>query len=572
MTSDARVRVVFEGDAKDLQRMLSGVRRDTADVARNTSSSWNDTWAGVSRTHVAVAGAVASIAAGVAATRELVDAASNLSEAQNKVNEVFDDGKGLVREWAAVADQSAGLSERAALDAAGSFGNMFVQLGLNKDRAGEMSIAMSELAADFASFHNADISEVLIAQQAAFRGEYDAVQRFVPTINAAAVEQKALEMGLAKTTKEISAQDKALAAYQLMIDDAGDALGDFDRTSDGLANQQRILAAQWENLTAELGAALLPAALDVVEAMNKLLEQHGDEWAQQFAEGVDLAVFGVALLADKVGDLNEKLVELTGIELPDWLWFIASNAIPGVGVLRAGLDALRGAKDSADLRATEGGRGSGMTDAEVNMESGGAPWTPPKKAPVEKLPRGGGGGGGGPKADWLSPESLALIDALVAAFPQFSGPSGMNERGLAEFRQADESVEQLRASIERTISELSLQMKDLDARGLELTPEFAALEDRMDALKDASERIDLMADMKIEPFRDAMELVADAIETVHDKARRFSEESESYFRSQLNQMANRNVRFSPEAWAAWAAASGYNVPGGGSGDLDVDAA
>lgn len=578
MTSDARVRVIFEGDAKDLQRVLAGGRRDVQDFQRVTATSGEnlrDVWGQAQRQIAAVSVAVGSLAAGVAVAKELVDAASNVTEAQNKVNEVFDSSAGKVREWAQEADQSAGLSERAALDAAGSFGNMFAQLGIGRERAGDMSIAISELAADFASFHNADISEVIIAQQAAFRGEYDAVQRFVPTINAAAVEQKALEMGLASTTKEISAQDKALAAYQLMIDDAGDAMGDFDRTSDGLANQQRILAAQWENVTAKLGTALLPAAEAVVTELNKILDMNAEEWGANFAEGVDFATSSMGLLIEKVKQLDFVLKLTTGGGVGSLLNKALTTAVPGLDELEWLLGKAFGgvgdAVNQAQLKKLEGGRGAGMTDAEANMEGGG-PWRSPRSIAEnqdepDKPPRGGGGSG--PKADWLSPETLAMVDALVARFPQFSGPSSMDERGLREFQQADQELEAIRASIQNQINELSLTLRDLDARGLELSPEFAALEDRLDGLKDASARIDLMADMKIEPFRDAMELVADSIDTVNEKAKKLSEDIAGYFNSQLQSMAQRNVRFTPGAWAVWAEAAGLSVPGGG-GDVDVD--
>ena len=40
--------------------------------------------------------------------------------------------------------------------------------------------------------------------------------------------------------------------------DTKDAQGDFAKTSDSLANQQRILKAQYENATAAIGQRLLP--------------------------------------------------------------------------------------------------------------------------------------------------------------------------------------------------------------------------------------------------------------------------------------------------------------------------
>ncbi len=50
------------------------------------------------------------------------------------------------------------------------------------------------------------------------------------------------------------------------------AQGDFARTSGGLANQMRILKAQWADLKAKLGAAVLPLVQAAVQGANRLLE------------------------------------------------------------------------------------------------------------------------------------------------------------------------------------------------------------------------------------------------------------------------------------------------------------
>ena len=77
------------------------------------------------------------------------------------------------------------------------------------------------------------------AQTAAFRGEYDSLQRFIPTINAANVEQKAMEQTGKENAEQLTASEKAAATYTLMLEGMGAAQGDFARTSDSAANRQR---------------------------------------------------------------------------------------------------------------------------------------------------------------------------------------------------------------------------------------------------------------------------------------------------------------------------------------------
>ena len=228
------------------------------DLAKGGRRAGEEAGAELAKGFAATAAAVEVSRAVFSFLGDAVTAATDLGETLSKTDQVFGESAGTIHDWAQGAAESFGQSRAEAENAAGTFGNMFLQLGIGGQEATKMSMSMTELASDFASFHNADITEVLEAQTAAFRGEYDAVQRFVPTINAAAVEQKALEMGLASTSKELTAQDKALATNALLMEGAGKAAGDFDRTSDSLANRQRIVAAEIENLKAGIGEGLLP--------------------------------------------------------------------------------------------------------------------------------------------------------------------------------------------------------------------------------------------------------------------------------------------------------------------------
>lgn len=213
-----------------------------------------------------IGGAIA--AKGVDTLKESISAARDFNEIQSKSNTVFKDSADAINKWAATASTGFGQSKAQALDSASAFGNMFTQLGMGSATAADMSMKMTELASDFASFHNADITEVINAQQAAFRGEYDALQKFVPTINAAAVQTEALAMTGKTNAASLTEQEKAAATYSLMLKGAGDAQGDFDRTSTSLSNQQRILSAQWQDLQVKIGQVLIPALTEIVTAIN----------------------------------------------------------------------------------------------------------------------------------------------------------------------------------------------------------------------------------------------------------------------------------------------------------------
>jgi hypothetical protein len=243
-----RIEVTFAGDTKNLDAAFARVKQGSTGMA------------------TAFKGLVAGAAFGAVgdAIGNAIHSASDLTESLSKSNTVFGTSGQAIDTWAKGAAANIGLSRQAALEAAGSFGNMFSQLGIGSGQAAELSRNIVGLAADFASFHNADLSDVIAAQSAAFRGEYDAIQRFLPLINAAAVEQEALAMTGKKSKDALTEQEKALAVNALMFKGAGAAQGDFARTSDGAANQQRIFAAELENLKTELGQGFLPVFTSVV--------------------------------------------------------------------------------------------------------------------------------------------------------------------------------------------------------------------------------------------------------------------------------------------------------------------
>lgn len=272
---------------------------------------------------------------------DVVAAGSDLNETQSKARTIFGESADAIDRWAEGAAAGFGQSRQQALDAAATFGNLFSQLGVGADQSAAMSQAMVELASDFASFHNANPVEVIEAQTAAFRGEYDALQRFVPTINAASVEQKALAMTGKTATSALTAQEKALAVNALMMENAGAAAGDFERTSDSLANKQRILGARFADVQAELGEKLLPAAVAVADFILTKVVPAFEGFGQ--AVGRVAEVFKEQGFAGVVETAKAQLSEL----LPQVLSVI-QGAVEGIGawLVENGPGMLRGLRDA----------------------------------------------------------------------------------------------------------------------------------------------------------------------------------------------------------------------------------
>lgn len=204
---------------------------------------------------------------------DALNAASDLGEQQSKTTAVFKDQADEVLAWSRSLDVSFGVSERAALTAASSFGNLFTSMGLGVDEASRMSQGLVELAGDLASFNNQDIQEVLTALQSGIVGETEPVRRLGIDLLDASVSAEALALGLKDTAKQLTFQDKMVARYSLIMKQTANAQGDAARTADSLAGQQRQLNANFENMQTQLGALMVGPAADFLGWLNNVFEQ-----------------------------------------------------------------------------------------------------------------------------------------------------------------------------------------------------------------------------------------------------------------------------------------------------------
>lgn len=203
---------------------------------------------------------------------ESVTAASDLNETVSKTGVVFADSSAAVLAWAENASTAMGQSKQGALDAASGFGNLFVSMGMAAEPSAEMSMNLVQLASDLASFNNLDPTVALEKLRAGMLGQSEPMQSLGVNMTAAMVSARALEMGLAATTEELTPAMLAQARYALILEQTTTAQGDFARTADGLANQQRIQDAQWKDLQATIGQGLLPIQLALTTALNDLLK------------------------------------------------------------------------------------------------------------------------------------------------------------------------------------------------------------------------------------------------------------------------------------------------------------
>lgn len=309
--------------------------------------------------------ATAGLSAAIGAIHGVIDKfgdaitlASDKAENLNKVKVVFGEASGSIEAFAKTAVTSLGISESAALKALGTFGNLLTAMGMSRPAAADMAIGINQLAADLSSFNNIPTADVLEKIRAGLVGETEPLRALGVNLSAASIGAKALKMGLADSTEALTPAMKAQAAYALMIEQTSSAQGDFARTSDGLANSQRIAAAKQEEAWTRIGDKLLPIAQKVMpmvqDAITGVVDVIGDvidaivDWvehnqplirqAQDFAKFIfDVWIKYLKIVADVVGELGYRLGGLIGI-IVDTLGVIVDLSGAMAAVLRGDWD------------------------------------------------------------------------------------------------------------------------------------------------------------------------------------------------------------------------------------------
>lgn len=346
----AEGKVVVTADA-------DGVTRDIARDVSNGGAAMNTAGVGIGKQlftgilkgWVAIGGisAIAGFFTGA------ITGNSDLNETLSKSNAIFGSNASAIEAFGSNAAVNIGLSKQAAIAAASSFGDMFTQIGFTSDAAADLSQKTVIAAADLGSFSNLDTADVSDRISAAFRGEYDSLQAVIPNINAARVEKEALAASGKTLASELTAQEKAQAVLSIITKDGDRAMGDFARTSEGMANSTRIAKAQFADIQGEIGEQLMPTVLDVLGVVRDgIIPAFKDlvDWTGKNGEtlailggviGVTAVAYGIATIAGTAYKAFQiaNAAATGGLTVAQWALNAAMTANP-IGIIIVAIGAL----------------------------------------------------------------------------------------------------------------------------------------------------------------------------------------------------------------------------------------
>lgn len=227
-----------------------------------------------------------SIGAIVSFGRDSIEQASTLNESLNAVKVTFGDATEEITKLGETSARRLGLSQAAFNGIATQFSAFAGTIAGEGGNIAGVIDKISTRGADFASVMNLDVNDALAIFQSGLAGETEPLRKYGIDLSAAAVEAYALSAGIWDGVGTMTESQKVQARYGALMAQTDKVTGDFANTSDGLANSQRIAAAEMENAKAKLGSAFLPIAQQVTTFLSAtfvpIIETLGDVFKTTF--------------------------------------------------------------------------------------------------------------------------------------------------------------------------------------------------------------------------------------------------------------------------------------------------
>ena len=254
--------VRIEADMSDLRKQLN----KTTQAVNKSVKTQQGAFTALGKTLKGVG----IVAAGVMAVRfgaSMIKMASSAEEMRGKSSVVFgqfaDDVRSQLEDFGNIVGRSTFELE----GMASSIQDTFVPMGFARGEAAKLSVELTKLAVDVASFNNASDMDTMRAFQSALVGNHETVRRFGVIITEATLQQELFRMGITKNSKDVDNAQKVQARMNLILAGTTDAQGDAERTAGSFANSMKALSGAFEELVVEAVLPALPALASFVQAL-----------------------------------------------------------------------------------------------------------------------------------------------------------------------------------------------------------------------------------------------------------------------------------------------------------------
>lgn len=272
-----------------------------------------------------------------------VDLASQLTEVQNVVDTTFGDMASKVDDFTKTSIQDFGMSELTVKQIASRFQALGTSIGISSeqvangtavankalmsqnntlykttDSMADMSLNLTRLAGDMASFYDVDQADVAKSLQSIFSGTIAPLRRYGLDLTQATLSEWAMKNGLDANIKSMTQAEKVLLRYNYVMANTQAAQGDFAKTANTWANSVRVLKQEFQAWGSIIGSVIINALKPFVQALSKVMlkvisftRTVADALGAIFGWTIEISgggatVDGMEDIADGVGDIGDN--------------------------------------------------------------------------------------------------------------------------------------------------------------------------------------------------------------------------------------------------------------------------
>lgn len=272
-----------------------------------------------------------------------VDLASQLTEVQNVVDTTFGDMASKVDDFTKTSIQDFGMSELTVKQISSRFQALGTSVGItsqqvangtavaNKalmsqnntlykttDSMADMSLNLTRLAGDMASFYDVDQADVAKSLQSIFSGTIAPLRRYGLDLTQATLSEWAMKNGLDANIKSMTQAEKVLLRYNYVMANTQAAQGDFAKTANTWANSVRVLKQEFQAWGSIIGSVIINALKPFVQALSKVMlkvisftRTVADALGAIFGWTIEISGRGATAdgmedIADGVGDIGDS--------------------------------------------------------------------------------------------------------------------------------------------------------------------------------------------------------------------------------------------------------------------------
>lgn len=195
----------------------------------------------------------------------------------------------------------------------GLFYQISNSLGVTSEKSLTLSKNLTKLAYDISSFYAIGIEEAITKLQSGLVGLSKPLRALGVDISENYLRDMAKKMGITKSLRQMSEQEKVQLRYNAVLQQTINAQGDFVRRMDEAGNVVEIVKHQFSVLTRHLGEAFLPIIrkigpeiIGLTVALSRLVKQ----WATVFGTPTKASPESITsqsnVLADNIDDTATK--------------------------------------------------------------------------------------------------------------------------------------------------------------------------------------------------------------------------------------------------------------------------